>query len=197
MCDVELDHSRLKFAVPKGEHPFPKKQMSTITIGCFTILLPQRERQMGAPMIRRSIYAIGILGLSGLLVANYARAKDITVKPVLTGSPEAKAAKASVFRVFQWDGCVRQVGLFCKYVTINGQNYSAAVPSETIFGLFLPGINQYSAAAISPDTQVSAASATLGWFSFNCLFAPVPNGVTGAVVVKWVDRSKSKSCPKQ
>lgn len=144
----------------------------------------------------RKVLQILTVGLSVALLQIFAQGAQAKMKSAaaLMSSPAVQAAKG-IHPIVQLSGCVHQAQTgnplstaACKYITMNGVNYSAAVLSETPVAEFykIP-----SAQPIPPNTSVSAVAATLDGPSWNCLGAEVK--VTGSVVLIW--KPTGQTCP--
>src|SRR5271166_399087 len=81
--------------------------------------------------MKRNGYLFAVLACATVAFGSNALAASTK----LSASKEVKAAKATGSPVIPISGCVTQLQTnpFCKYVTMNGANYSASVLSEVPF----------------------------------------------------------------
>jgi hypothetical protein len=146
----------------------------------------------------RKVRLFGVFACATLALASNAFAQNGKVAAQLAASKEVKAAvKATGSPLITISGCVTQLpsNPFCKYVSMNGASYSAAVLSEVpLVDLWKYG-SLASAPPIPANTSVFGYAVRLyeGAPSINCILSPVP--VYGDIVVKWI--ATSQSCPKQ
>ena len=138
-----------------------------------------------------------IFATATLVLSSPAFAAGSKLANRLAASKEVQAAKATGNPVIQVSGCVTQLSTnpFCKYVSMNGAYYSAAVLSEVPFVDLWKYGSLASAAPIPANTPIFGYAVRLyqGAPSLNCWGAPVT--VSGDIVVKWI--KTSQACPKQ
>jgi hypothetical protein len=143
-----------------------------------------------------------IFGLCAVTVQAFAcQAYAKSAKTAAVMATAAVQSAKAFHPLVQLSGCVHQAQFSnpfgsgaCKYITVNGTNYSAAVPSETPL-TEIPELKSIPPnlmpTPISPNTYVNAAALTINGPSWNCLGAEVK--VTGSVVIHYTQTSQA--CP--